>query len=165
MEYKKQDIEIEKLRQNSGQVEGLPINPRKISNQHLLELEKSIRGFPDFLDLRPLIVMAHGDTFVTVAGNHRLRAAVNVGLKVLPCLVLADDTPAERLREIALKDNKDYAEDVPDLLEFWDKEELRGWDLLPPLDLDEVGVEDFSEPKRKAKKVGENVCPKCGYRW
>lgn len=165
MKYESQNIETNRLRPNTGQVEGLPINPRKISNANLLALEKSIKNFPEFLELRPLIVIPHGDVFVAVAGNHRLRAAVNVGLEELPCLVLGADTPPERLREISLKDNKDYAEDVPDLLEFWDKEELRDWDLLPELPIKDFGDEDFDEPKKKATSKDFKVCPKCGYKW
>lgn len=47
------------LRANSGEVDGLPRNPRKISKKNIEKLEKSLRDAPEMLRLRELIVMPH----------------------------------------------------------------------------------------------------------
>lgn len=38
MEFEVKDIDIKKIHQNKGQIEGLPANPRKISKEHLHKL-------------------------------------------------------------------------------------------------------------------------------
>lgn len=163
MDFRKETIEIGLIQANSGQLQGLPANPRRTTLKDLQALEKSLRDFPDFLEVRPLIVIAHEDGYVAIAGNHRLKAANNIGLKSLPCIVLSQNTPKRQLREIALKDNKEYAQLVPDLLETWDLDELGDWDILPELALDDLDFE-IKEPK-KAERAKELVCPKCGYKW
>lgn len=97
------EIEIRDLRSNNGEVEGLPRNPRKISNKQLDELKRSLKDAPEMLRLRELIVVPHGGRFVVIAGNQRLEAAKAVGMETLPCKVLSADTEPAKLREYAIK--------------------------------------------------------------
>ena len=45
-------IDIEKLRSNSGQIEGLPANPRKWDANDVKRLAKSIEETPELLEAR-----------------------------------------------------------------------------------------------------------------
>lgn len=124
------DIEIRYLRPNSGEVEGLPRNPRKISKKNLEKLKKSVQDAPEMLRLRELIVVPHGDQFVVIAGNQRLEAAKAVGMSALPCKVLPADTDPAKLREYAIKDNLPFGEDDWEVIrEEWNAAELEEWGM------------------------------------
>ena len=105
------DISISKLEVNKGQVEGLPKNPRFIRDERYKALVKSIEDAPEMLKLRELLVVEHGSKFVVIGGNMRLRACKDLGHKTVPCKVLPADTPVEKLREYAIKDNNGFGED------------------------------------------------------
>ena len=63
------EIEISKIRNNDGQIDGLPRNPRFIKNDKYRALLKSIQDDPEMMELRELIVVPHEDTFVVIGGN------------------------------------------------------------------------------------------------
>lgn len=100
-----QHIAITKLQCNEGQVEGLPRNPRFIKDERFEKLKKSLQDDPEMLQLRELIVYPHGNKFVVIGGNMRLRAAKQLGFKEMPCKVLPEDTPIEKLKAYTIKDN------------------------------------------------------------
>lgn len=130
MDIEIREIEIRSLRPNSGEVEGLPRNPRKISKKNLEKLKKSLQDAPEMLRLRELIVVPHGDGYVVIAGNQRLEAAKAVGMECLPCKVLPADTDPAKLREYAIKDNLPFGEDDWEVLTTeWDPVELSEWGL------------------------------------
>ena len=127
-------IPIKQLEVNKGQIEGLPQNPRFIRDHRYEALKKSIADAPEMLSLRELLVMPHGKKFVVVGGNMRLRACKDLGYEEVPCKVLDKDTPVEKLREYAIKDNNGFGEDDWDILaNEWDEVELLDWGMeLPP---------------------------------
>lgn len=126
-------IPVKRLEPNRGQIEGLPQNPRFIKDAKFKGLVRSIKESPEMLNLRELIVYPSLDRFVIVAGNMRLRAAQELGMSELPCKILPIDTPVEKLREYAIKDNNPYGEDDWDILaNEWNEEELKGWDVETP---------------------------------
>jgi len=62
-----------------------PSQPRKHFDKTALdELAKSIKRYGV---LQPLVVTPKGDDFIVIAGERRLRAAKNAGLKTVPALV------------------------------------------------------------------------------
>lgn len=127
-------ISTTKLVPNEGQIKGLPQNPRFIRDEKFEKLVQSIRDLPEMLHLRECIVFPFKQLFIVIAGNMRLRACEEVGLEQIPCKVLPKDTPVEKLREIAIKDNLGYGEHDWDLIHNeWDEVELEHWgmDLLP----------------------------------
>lgn len=63
---------------NSGQISGIPTNPRFIRDDRFDKLVKSIIDHPEMLHLRELIVIPYAGAYVAIAGNMRLRAAINV---------------------------------------------------------------------------------------
>lgn len=130
MKIEIREINTRDLRTNDGSVEGLPRNPRKISKKKLEQLKKSVKDAPEMLKLRELIVVESGGAFVVIAGNQRLEAAKALGLATLPCKVLPNDTPAEKLREYAIKDNLPFGEDDWEILTGeWDVAELEEWGM------------------------------------
>ena len=151
-----QEIKISKLELNKGQVEGLPKNPRFIRDERYKALVKSIEDAPEMLKLRELLVVEHGNKFVVIGGNMRLRACKELGMETVPCKVLPADTPTAKLREYAIKDNNGFGEDDWDILaNEWDAEELQDWGMELPMDWgqepttnasnSEIDVDDFSD--------------------
>lgn len=67
-------IKISQLKNNYGQVEGLPANPRLISHERFTKLVKSIKDDPEMLDLREVIAYDNDGELVVIAGNMRLKA-------------------------------------------------------------------------------------------
>lgn len=123
-------IDISLLDPNEGQIDGLPSNPRKWNEDDLSRLEDSIRETPELLEARGVIVVPRDGRYVVLGGNMRLAAIRGLGRTEAPCIVLPENTPAEKLREIVIKDNGSFGE--------WDTALLSsGWSDLP---LDEWGV-------------------------
>lgn len=134
----KQTISTSLLDYNKGQLEGLPKNPRFFRDNRFDAMVKSIQDSPEMLELRELIVYPHGERYVVVCGNLRLRACKELGLTEVPCKVLPLDTPAKKLREYASKDNVSFGENDKDIMRNeWNVSELQDW-----------GVE-FQDEKRK----------------
>jgi hypothetical protein len=128
-------VKISQIVPNEGQVEGLPNNPRQIKNREFELLKKSMEESPEMLHLREIIVYPHGKKYVVIGGNMRLRAAKALGFKELPCKILPEDTPIEKLREYCIKDNNGFGEDDWDILaNEWDAEELQDWGMELPMD-------------------------------
>ena len=74
------EIELKKLVLNTGQIEGLPANPRKIDINAFSTLKENIIRNPEMLALRGLIVYeTEGGKYVVIGGNMRLRAMRELG--------------------------------------------------------------------------------------
>jgi len=128
-----QTIAISKLKPNTGQVPGLPKNPRFIRDGRFDALKKSIQDDPEMLDLRELIAYDHAGELVVIAGNMRLRALKELGYKEAPVKLLPPETPAEKLRAYAVKDNVPFGETDWELMaNDWDAVELEAWGLEVP---------------------------------
>lgn len=154
-----QNIQISALELNNGQIEGLPKNPRFIRDNQFEKLKKSIEDFPEMLQYRELIVYPLNGKFVVVAGNMRLRAGQELGLKEFPCKVLSKETTIDRLKEITIKDNNNFGEwDMDDLANEWDKEQLAEWGVETydtnydsNIDIDSL-FQDGIEPKENEQQ-------------
>lgn len=126
VEFKK--LPLAKLAMNTGQIEGLPANPRQWTQEELDKLAKSIEETPELLDARGAIVVPHKGKFVVLGGNMRVTAARKLNLKEMPCAVLPEDTAVKKLREIVVKDNGSFgAWDFDALANEWDDEPLTDW--------------------------------------
>ena len=124
-------IDIGLLDPNEGQIDGLPSNPRKWSEDDLSRLEDSIRDTPELLEARGIIVVPRDGRYVVLGGNMRLAAIRGLGRTEAPCIVLPESTPAEKLREIVIKDNGSFGEwDTEALLAEWKDLPLEDWGAL-----------------------------------
>lgn len=121
-------IKIADLEINRGQIDGLPKNPRTIKDERFKALKKSIEDAPEMLALRELLVYPHNGKYVVIGGNMRLKACKELGYKELPCKVIDENTPVEKLREYTIKDNIGFGDDDWDcLLAEWNVNELEDW--------------------------------------
>jgi len=109
-----------------GEVKSNPNNPRIIKDDKFKKLVESIKGFPQMLELRPIIV---NDDMVVLGGNMRLRACKEAGLKEVP-IIKASELSEEQQKEFIIKDNVGFGEwDWDMLANEWDVEKLNEWGL------------------------------------
>ena len=90
------NIPIGKLESNSGQIKGLPKNPRFIRDERFKALKKSIQDFPEMMEYRELIVYPVGGKYVVIGGNMRLRACKELGFKDVPAKILPENARVDR---------------------------------------------------------------------
>lgn len=129
-------IDINLLVENKGQINGVPGNPRKIKKERLAALEKSIKDAPEMLNLRELLVFPHNGKYIVIGGNMRLKACKKLGYTQLPCKIIDDDTPVEKLKEYIIKDNNAFGDDDFSKLKLdWNIVDLQGWGM--DIDFDE----------------------------
>lgn len=160
-----QNIPLSKIVPNTGQIEGLPANPRIIKDEKFAALKKSLQDDPEMLELRELIVFPHNKEFIIIGGNMRYRAAKELGIAELPCKVLKPDTPAEKLRAITIKDNIPYGQwDMDSLANEWEVADLEGWGMDVFFGNNDVDVDGLFEeaPKEGDKVQKQTICPHCG---
>jgi DNA modification methylase len=129
-----------------GEVKSNPNNPRIIKDDKFKKLVESIKGFPQMLDLRPIVV---NDDMVVLGGNMRLRACKEAGLKEVTIIKASELTP-EQEKEFIIKDNVGFGDwDWDDLANNWDAEELTEWGLdIPNFEVEHLEAEedDFEVP-------------------
>ncbi|MBQ4010001.1 MAG: ParB N-terminal domain-containing protein [Bacteroidales bacterium] len=152
-------IKIADLEVNRGQIDGLPKNPRTIKDTRFEALKKSIEDAPEMLALRELLVYPHNGKFVVIGGNMRLKACKELGYKELPCKVIDENTPVEKLREYTIKDNIGFgSDDWGALFDDWNTDELADWGLEFPED---INVDETQETEIVEDEVPEEVETKC----
>ena len=120
-------MDISQLHTNTGQVEGLPKNPRFIRDPKFKKLVKSIEDDLEMLELRELIVYDTHDErgFVIIGGNMRYEALRKLKHKTAVCKILPHDFPMDKMRRIVLKDNSSFGEtNFDDLINDWKPEEI-----------------------------------------
>ena len=121
-------IPIGQLRPNTGQIKGLPKNPRSWTRSDMDKLVASIRETPELLEARGLIVLPCAGAYVVLCGNMRLEAGKEIGYKEMPCFILPESTPIEKLKEIVIKDNGSFGSwDWDMLANEWDDLALTDW--------------------------------------
>jgi DNA modification methylase len=123
-----ENIKLDLLLPNTGQVAGLPANPRFIKNEKFRKLKKSIQDDPEMLELREIVAYDNGGELVIIMGNMRYRALVDLGFDEAPVKVLPKETPVEKLKAMTIKDNVGFGEWDHDILaNEWNSEDLDDW--------------------------------------
>jgi ParB-like chromosome segregation protein Spo0J len=118
-----------------------PNNPRLIKDDKFHKLVKSIKEFPQMLELRPIVV---NDEMVILGGNMRHKACIEAGLKEVT-IVKASELTEEQQKEFIIKDNVGFGEwDWDMIADNWDYQLITEWGLdIPGFNLDE----NFNEEK------------------
>lgn len=126
------NILISKIKPNAS-------NPRIIKDDKFNKLCESLKSFPEMLELRPIIV---NKDMLILGGNMRFRAAVEIGLKEVHC-VIADKLTEAQEKEFIIKDNVSGGEwDWDMLADNWDDVKLTEWGVdIPGYGMDS----DFNE--------------------
>jgi len=153
---KTEKVKISQVKRNTE-------NPRLIKDSKFHKLVKSIKEFPEMLEIRPIVV---NDDMVVLGGNMRLKACQEAKLREVP-IIKASKLTAEQQREFIVKDNVSFGEwDWDMIANKWDSVELGdfGMDVWKNYD-DEVnkvnsgdensewvGMPDF-EPKEDVVKI------------
>lgn len=97
-----------------------PNNPRVIKDDKFRKLVKSIKEFPEMLEIRPIVV---DEDMIVLGGNMRLKACKEAGLKEVP-IIKFSDLSEDKKKEFILKDNQSFGEWDTKLLSEWDKDLL-----------------------------------------
>lgn len=145
-------IKISNLKNNTGQINGLPKNPRILKDDKFEKLKKSLIDDPEMLELREVIAYDNNGELVVICGNMRLKALKDLGIKEVPTKILSVNTSIEKLKAYTIKDNVGFGEHDWEMLKMeWDVEELSEWGLdIPTFETDEVleaEDDDFDVPE------------------
>lgn len=119
---------------NTGQIAGLPANPRQWTKAQLDNLKASIEETPELLEARGCIVDYHEGKYVCLGGNMRYAACKALGMSELPCYVVPEGTTILKKKEIVAKDNGSFGNwDYDALANEWSDLDLAGWGVsIPP---------------------------------
>lgn len=117
-------MEISKLKPNKN-------NPRKISEQKLEQLKKSINDFEKMLEARPIIV---NKDFKILGGNMRYTALLALGYESIPDnWVKVVDFTKDQEKEFIIKDNVGFGDWDWDMLHIeWNADRLEDWGINLP---------------------------------
>lgn len=155
-----QFVPIELLEYNTGQIPGIPENPRTREDTKQRNLEKSIEELPEMTIARAALCFPYNGRFVVIGGNRRLEAQRALKRKEVPIIALPEDTPVEKLRRMALLDNESTGQtDWAKLAKDWSKDEIRAWHIETPKGwFNEVPgkkaeEDNYEEPKKLKPRV------------
>lgn len=131
-------VPIASIKQNAD-------NPRIIKDENFKKLVKSIKEFPEMLQLRPIVV---NSDMIILGGNMRYKACIEAGLKEVPIIQATSLTDAQQ-KEFIIKDNVSGGEwDWNMLANEWDVDQLTEWGLdVPDIQQLEAEEDDFDVPE------------------
>lgn len=138
-------VSIDKIQLN-------PSNPRFIRDSQYTKLLKSIKDFPEMMDIRPLVCFTDNGMYTILGGNMRFRAAKELGYKELK-IVLADNLTESQRDEFLIKDNLGFGDwNYDQLANEWDSEKLIEWGMdLPGFDL--PSEDQLDKPKKPTMNI------------
>lgn len=141
-------IKLSSLRSN-------PRNPRQIRDERFVALCKSLKEFPQMMELRPIITDADG---VILGGNMRFRALQANGMKQVPASWVrkADSLSAEEKRRFIVMDNEGFGEWDFDIISAdYDMPELEAFGMeLPEIcDKERADCEPLNESVENLRPV------------
>lgn len=136
------------------QMKPLENNPRWIKKEDFERLCASVQNNPELFEAQPIILSNRTGENVIIAGNQRYKAAIEVGLKEVPTILLEGLTEAKE-REIIIRTNVQNGKWDYDILSsgVWgETEELADWgvegvDFLAN-DEDEENKDDKSKEEK-----------------
>lgn len=121
-------IKLADLAPNTGQIPGLPINPRQWTKGDVDAIAASLKETPELFEARPLLVIPHDGQYVILGGNLRFEGARANKMKEAPAIIFPEDTPVEKLKEVVVKDNGSFgAWDYDALANEWGDLPLTDW--------------------------------------
>lgn len=158
-------MKLSDLKPNEGQIEGVPSNPRTITEDDFEKLKKSLINFRKMLSLRPMVV---DEDLNILGGNMRYLALCR--LRDEGVEGFTDDIPDEWVkqdttlsaaekREFIIKDNQQRGRNDWDALaNEWDDEELREWDVeAAQWSNQNVNLDDFFNASPEEEQSVNNI--------
>ena len=157
-------IELDKLDLNTGQIDGLPCNPRDITQAKMELLKKDIQQYPEMLKLRGLLVYPFDGKYVIIGGNMRYLAMKDLGFTTAPCIIIPQETTVEQLKAYTILDNSGFGKWDWDLLaNEWDAQQLTDWGVDLPIMESEINPDEFfdkvenEQEKEKDDKITVSI--------
>ena len=158
-------MKLSDLKPNEGQIEGVPSNPRTITEDDFEKLKKSLVNFRKMLSLRPMVV---DEDWNILGGNMRYQAlcrlrdeCVEGFTEDIPDEWVKQDTTlsAAEKREFVIKDNQQRGRNDWDALaNEWDDEELREWDVeAAEWSNQNVNLDDFFNASPEEEQSVNNI--------
>jgi len=134
----KKQLKINEIKPNES-------NPRVIKDDRFKKLVKSIKDFPEMLELRPIVV---DENMIVLGGNMRLKASKEAGLKTV-WVEIAKGLSEEQKKEFIVKDNVGFGDWEWDMLaNEWNSVDLSDWGLNVWTNQDDMfqnDIEDIEE--------------------
>ena len=155
-----QKVKIQDLKNNTGQIEGLPKNPRILKDDKFIKLKKSLEDDPEMLELREVIAYDNNGELIVICGNMRLKALKELGIKEVPTKILPTETTVEKLKAYTIKDNVSFGDhDFEMLANEWDVDQLEDWGLDMPKqkELNEEDLFDINLPFYTPSEIEPSV--------
>ena len=121
-------LKLSELTPNTGQIPGLPSNPRQWTKGDVDKIAKSLKETPELFEARPIIAVPYEGKYVILGGNLRYEGARKNKDKEAPVILFPENTPVEKMKEIVIKDNGSFgAWDIDQLANEWDNGHLADW--------------------------------------
>lgn len=124
-------------------------NPRYIKKEDFERLCASVQNNPELFEAQPIILSNRTGENVIIAGNQRYKAAIEVGLKEVPTILLEGLTEAKE-REIVIRTNITNGRWDWDILssEIWGStQELADWGVDVGSFLDDEPYQEDAMPE------------------
>lgn len=131
-----------------------PNNPRLIKDDKFKKLVKSIKEFPEMLNIRPIVV---NKEMIILGGNMRYKASIEAGLTQIPIIVT--DLTEKQQKEFLIKDNVSGGEwDWDILANEWNVDNLEEWGLnIWQLKEDFYDIDEVTAKEPKASSDGHSI--------
>jgi hypothetical protein len=139
-------MKIEKMRVDF--IKSNDKNPRLITDDKLRKLVKSIREFPEMLEIRPIVI---DENNVVIGGNQRWKASQMAGLTEVP-VIKVEHLTEEQKKQFIIKDNVNHGDwDWEVLISDFNLDNLRDWGQ----DVPNFGMNE--EPEIDMNIMGEKL--------
>jgi hypothetical protein len=149
-------INVTHTEKKVGELKLLDNNPRTIKDKDFQVLCDSLRANPELFEARACLVSDRTGELVIIGGNMRYRAAVEIGKKKIPVIIMSGLTE-EKEREIIIRDNVQNGEWNWDMLaNEWDMGELADFGLeIPNFNLQDPDEMDGAQNNSGAEEGAE----------
>jgi len=130
-----------------SEIKSNPNNPRLIKEEKFRKLVKSIKDFPEMMELRPIVI---DENNVIQGGNMRYQALLDLKYKEIPdsWVKQGKDLSEDQWKQFVIKDNVGFGEwEWDTLANEWDALELEEWGLdvwQAPSEIDSI-IDDEDE--------------------
>lgn len=143
-------------------IKQLENNPRYIKKEDFERLCASVQNNPELFEAQPIILSNRTGENVIIAGNQRYKAALEVGLKEVPTILLEGLTEAKE-REIIIRTNVQNGKWDYDILSsgaWGEVEELADWGVEGVDFLSSEEETTTEEEPKEEKDYSEDITSK-----